>query len=198
VSTRPRVLGALGVLGGVAFLTAFVVEIPAGWNLVRIVLWIVGGMAVALATYDGHAVVSRSLALAGTVPVVVTGLLGLLWEGLAIARDSPFSGDFGLAGFWIFLGAALATAWFGLVAARLGVVWRPAAAALTAGSLMGIAGMDRLRLTSPDNPTIFGPIAMTGLALAALAWIVLGIGVMTGRAQRPPAPAPSLTGGQIV
>jgi len=181
VTARRLLPGALGVLGGVVFLAAFVIEIPTEWNRWRIVLWDAGGIAVAVATFGRHAAVSRPLALAATIPVVLAGAGGILWTLLTFGRVSPFSGDFGLAGFWIGIGAALATAWFGLVAAWLGVVWRPAAALLAAGSLMGIAGMDRLGLTSPANPTIFGPIALTGLALAALAWVALGIGVMTGR-----------------
>jgi hypothetical protein len=40
---------------------------------------------------------------------------------------------------------------------------------------MAIAGMDRLELTSQANPTIFQPIALTGIALNGLAWILLGL-----------------------
>src|SRR5512141_3067081 len=99
-STAIRALGALGVVGGVLFLAAFVVEIPAGWNPARLVLWNAGGIAVAAATYGRPASRSRPLALAATVPVVVAGSAAILWTLLAIGRDSPFSGAFGLLGFW--------------------------------------------------------------------------------------------------
>ena len=77
-ATRPgtptwatRMLGVLGVAGGLALLAAFVVEIPAGWTTVRLVLFPVGTIAVVAAAYGSHAAASRRLALAGTIPVVL-------------------------------------------------------------------------------------------------------------------------------
>jgi hypothetical protein len=64
---------------------------------------------------------------------------------------------------------------------HLGVVWRWAALALAIGSLLAILGMDRLELTSPSNPTIFGPLALTGVALNGIAWILLGLGQLRDR-----------------
>jgi hypothetical protein len=182
-STAIRALGALGVGGGVLFLAAFVVEIPAGWNPARLVLWNAGAITVAAATYGRHATRSTPLALVATVPVIVAGSAAVLWTLLAVGRDSPFSGDFGLLGFWTNLAAALSVATFGLVAWSLGLVWRWAALALAIGSLLGITGIDRLGLTSRADPTIFTPLALTGLALAGLGWVLLGIGIIVGRPQ---------------
>ena len=100
---------------------------------------------------------SRRLALAGTVPLIVANGWYIAWILLAVGRERPFAGDFGLVGFWAGLAFWLADAWFGLVALRLGVLWRWAALALVVGSLLAILGMDRLGLTSAANPTIFSP-----------------------------------------
>jgi len=121
-------------MGGLVLLAAFVVEIPSGWNPLRLVLFNAGALAVALAVYTPHAAVSRRLALAGTIPVVVAKTWAIAWTVLAIGRESPFSGDVGLVGFWGGLGVWLVDAWFGIVALRLRVVWRPAALMLAVGS----------------------------------------------------------------
>jgi hypothetical protein len=175
-----RALGVVGVLGGLVLLAAFVVDIPPGWSTVRLVLFNAGAIAIAIATYGSHAAASRRLALAGTIPIVAANAWAIVWILLAVGRERPFAGDFGLTGFWGGLGAWMADAWFGLVALRLGVVWWPAALVLAAGSLLAILGMDRLELTSQANPTIFGPIALTGIALNGVAWVLLGIDVIMG------------------
>lgn len=172
-----RVLGMLGVIGGLVFLAAFVVEIPPGWNLVRILLWQVGAIAVTLATFPPHAAVSRRIALLATVPVVVTTAAQLAWTLLSIGRPSPFSGDFGLAGFWISTAIAASTAVFGIAAWRLGVVWSVSAIALAVGSLLGYLGIDRLGLSSSGAAAIVGPVALAGLGVAALGWVLLGLEV---------------------
>jgi hypothetical protein len=114
---------------------------------------------------------------------VLANALYIGWILLSLGQERPFAGDFGLAGFWVALAFWLADAWFGLVALRLGVVWRGAALILVAGSLMAIAGMDRLGLTSPADPTFFGPIALLGMAMVGTAWVLLGAQIAIGRAQ---------------
>jgi Na+-translocating ferredoxin:NAD+ oxidoreductase RnfA subunit len=190
-ATRPgtptwatRTLGVLGIAGGFGLLLAYLLEIPPAWNALRLVLFCAGAIAIALATHGRHAAVSRRLALAGTIPLVIANALYIGWILLSLGQERPFAGDFGLVGFWAALAFWLADAWFGLVALQLGAVWRGAAAILVAGSLMAIAGMDRLGLTSPADPTIFGPIALAGVALNGLAWILLGVPVAFPRIGR--------------
>ena len=89
-----------------------------------------------------------------------------------------------MVGFWAGLAFWLADAWFGIVALRLGVLWRWAALALVVGSLLAIPGMDRLGLTSAANPTIFRPIALTGVALNGIAWVLLGLEIAVPRLHR--------------
>jgi len=64
---------------------------------------------------------------------------------------------------------------FGFVALRLGGWARLGAVALGVGSLLAITGMDRLELTTRDNPTVFLPLSLAGLALNGLGWVVLGL-----------------------
>jgi hypothetical protein len=170
-----RALGVVGILGGLVLLAAFVVEIPPAWNTVRLFLFPAGAIAVALAVHGRHAAVSRRLALAGTVPVLLANGALIAWELLALGRERPFAGDFGLIGFWVGLAFWLADGWFGVVALRLGVLWRWAAVALVAGSLLAILGIDRLGLTSAANPTVFGPLALAGIGLNGIAWVLLGL-----------------------
>jgi len=58
---------------------------------------------------------------------------------------------------------------------RLGVVSRWAALVLAIGSVLAVLGIDRLALTSPSNPTVFGALALTGVALTGIGWILLGL-----------------------
>ena len=44
--------------------------------------------------------------------------------------------------------------------------------------------MDRLELTTRDNPTIFLPLSLTGIALNGVGWIVLGLWLVSRR-ERP-------------
>lgn len=173
-----RALGGVGMVGGLVLLAAFVVDMPSALNTILLVLFNAGAMAVAVATYGRHAAVSRRLALAGTIPLIVANGWYIAWILFAVGRERPFAGDFGLVGFGAGLAFWLADAWFGLVALRLGVVWRWAALALVIGSLMAITGMDRLELTSEANPTIFTPIALLGVALNGIAWILLGLEIV--------------------
>jgi hypothetical protein len=179
-SVANRALGVVGILGGLVLLAAFVMDIPPAWNTARLLLFAAGAIAVALTVHGRHAVAARPLALAGTVPVVLANGALIAWILLAQGRERPFAGEFGLVGFWVGLAAWLADGWFGVVALRLGVAWRPAALMLAVGSVLAIAGMDRLGLTSAANPTIFGSIGLTGIALNGLAWVLLGFDIATG------------------
>jgi hypothetical protein len=180
-----RALGVVGMLGGTGLLLAFVVEIPPALNPVRLVLFGAGAIAIGLALYGRQASVWRRLALVGTIPLIAANGWSIAWILLAVGRERPFAGDFGLVGFWVGLASWLADAWFGLVALRIGVVWRPAALILAAGSLLAITGMDRLELTSQANPTIFSPISLAGIALNGFAWILLGLQIAVPRLRGP-------------
>lgn len=174
-----RGLGLAGIVGGAVLVAAFALDFSTDVNWVRLVLFNVGAIAVVFAVYRRQAPVAPSLAIVATVPALVANAWHLAMVVLAIGRPQPFAGDFGLVSFYAALAMWLTDALFGLVSLRLGVVSRWGALALAVGSVLAIAGMDRLGLTSSANPTIFGPIALTGVALNGLGWILLGIDVAT-------------------
>jgi hypothetical protein len=178
-----RSLGVVGILGGLALLAAFVIDIPEAWNPARLILFLAGAIAIAVGAHPPHAHAAPRLAFAGAVPLVVACAWSMTWVVLSIGRERPFGGDFGLIGFYSSLAVWLAHAWFGLCALRIGVLWRPATFVLVLGSLLAITGMDRLQLTTQANPTIFEPLSMLGIALNGAAWVLLGTQLAMGRWQ---------------
>ena len=175
-----RVLGLAGILGGAVLLAAFVIEIRPDLNDARLMIFNLGAIAVAVALYRRPVAVSQTLSTVATVAAVVANAWHLSMVILSIGRANPFAGDFGLVFFYSALAMWLADAAFGAAALRSGVASRWGALALAIGSVLAIAGMDRLGLTSAMNPTFFGGLALTGLALNGLGWILLGLDVATG------------------
>ena len=77
---------------------------------------------------------------------------------------------------------------FGLVTLRLGVIVALAVPSpLRSDRLSRCSGWVDSRLTSPDDPTIFGPLALAGVALNGVGWILLGLELATrsGRVREP-------------
>jgi hypothetical protein len=178
-SRANRVLGLVGILGGVVLLAAFLVEIAPGLNVVRLVLFNLGAMAIVVAVHRRQASAAPSLALLGAVPAFLANAWCLAMVVLSIGRPHPFAGDFGFVFFVAAVAMWLTDAAFGLVTLRLGVVTRWGALALVIGSVLAVTGIDRLALTSSANPTIFGPLALAGVALNGIGWILLGIDIVT-------------------
>ncbi len=174
-----RVVGLAGILGGVVLLAAFVIEIAPGLNNLRLVLFNVGAMAVVTAVYRLEAPAAPITALLGAVPAFLANAWYLAMVVLAMGRPHPFAGDFGLVFFAAAVALWLTDAWFGFVTLRLGSVTRWGALALAIGSILALTGVDRLELTSPANPTIFGPLSLLGIALNGIGWILLGLDVAT-------------------
>lgn len=187
-SISSRVLGLAGVLGGAVLLAVFVIDIPPELDSARIYLFLVGAMAIVIGVHRRQAPVAPVVAAFGAVPALLANAWYLAMMILAIGRPQPSAGDFGLV--WFFAGVAmwLTHAAFGLVTLRLGMATRWGALALTAGSLLALMGIDRLGLTSADNPTIFGTLALVGIVLNGLGWILLGVDIATRR--RAPAGQP--------
>jgi hypothetical protein len=174
-ASTSRLLGLGGIAGGSVLLAAFVLEIPAGLNVLRIVLYLLGAIAVVVAADRRQVDASPTLARAAALAAVIANAAVLLREVLPYGPWHPFAGDHGLVLFYAGLAMWLTDAAFGLVALRLGVVSRWGALALAVGSMLAILGMDRLGLTSEANPTIFGPLSLTGIALNGIGWILLGL-----------------------
>lgn len=181
-SAATRLAGLAGVIGGAVLLAAFVVDIPPGLNDVRLVLFFIGAMAVAAAAYTPLSATGRGVARVAVGLVLVANAWGLAMSATSAMLSIPVGpGTFGLVYFWAGLAWWLADAVFGFVALRVGGWARLGGLALGVGSLLAISGMDRFELTTRDNPTIFGPLSLTGIALNALGWIVLGLWLLTRR-----------------
>ena len=178
-----RSLGVAGILGGLVLLAAFVVDVPEAWNPARLVLFLAGAVAIAVAAHPAQARVAPRLDLAGAVPLGIATLSSITWILQSSGQERPFGGDFGLIGFYASLAVWVAHAWFGLCALRIGVLWRWATLVLIAGSLLAMTGMDRLELTTQSNPTIFEPLSLLGIALNGTAWVLLGTQIVAGRTE---------------
>ena len=186
-SASTRILGMAGIVGGIVLLAAFVVEIAPDLNSVRLVLFNLGAIAIVIAVHRRQVAVSPTLARTVAGATVLANAWYLSMVVLATGRPSPFTGEFGMVFFWAGVALWLADAAFGVVNLRLRAVTRWGALALAVGSVLAFTGIDRLGLTSVANPTIFGPIALIGIALNGLGWILLGVDVATRRviAARP-------------
>ena len=181
-----RALGAAGILGGVVLLAAFVVAIPGDMNTLRLVLFNLGAIAVVTAVQRRHGATGSQTALVVASAAVLANAWYLVMVVLSVGRPTPPSPDpdFRLVMFYAGLAMWLADAAFGFVSLRLGLVTRWGALALGLGSLLAILGMSHLELTSPANPTVFGPLSLFGVALNGLGWVLLGLDVAL-RGRRP-------------
>jgi hypothetical protein len=75
----------------------------------------------------------------------------------------------------------LTDAAFGLVALRNAVLARPAAIALAIGSVLAFLGMDRLGLVQSEVARLVQPLALIGIGMNGLAWILVGIDLLRSR-----------------
>ncbi len=178
-SLSNRVLGLAGILGGAVLLAAFVMEIAPDLNNVRLILFNLGAIAVVVAVHRRHQAASTALTVLVAGATVLANASYLSIVVLSVGRPNPFAGDFGLAFFGAAVALWLTDAAFGVATLRAGMVTHWGALALAIGSMLAFTGIDRLGLTSPANPTIFGPISLIGIALNGLGWILLGLDVAT-------------------
>jgi hypothetical protein len=178
-SGSSRLLGLLGILGGVLLVAAFVPNLPWTSDLfnLRLVLFNAGAISVSIAVHRRQSAVSRRVSAAVVVPVVLANAwyLAMIVVGLGRPGFPEPDPDFRLVMF--FAGAAMwwADAAFGLVTWRLRTVTRWGALALAIGSVLAFIGMDRLELVRGDLAWLFTPIALLGIALNGVGWILLGV-----------------------
>lgn len=193
-SAPGRVLGLGGILGGSVLLAAFLLDIAPGFNVLRIILFNAGAVAIIIGVNRRQASAAPVLALFGAVPACLANGWYLVMVLLAIGRPHPFAGDFGFVFFSAGVVMWLTDALFALVTLRLAEVGRWGALALAIGSVLAITGIDRLGLASPANPTIFGPLSEVGVALNGIGWILIGLDLVAGRRTPDPQAAKVRTG----
>src|SRR5207237_6832235 len=66
-----RALGVAGILAGAVVLVAFVIELPQELFPPRIVLMLLGSIALILAVYRRQAAIAPTLALVGAIPAIL-------------------------------------------------------------------------------------------------------------------------------
>lgn len=198
-SIASRALGLVGILGGAVLLAAFLPFIPWGSDLfnLRLVLFNAGAIAIVFAVHRRQAVIWRRLSLAAAVPAILANAWYLVMVILFIGRpqfpepDPEFRPIF----FYAALAMWLTDAGFGFVALRLGAVSRWAALALAVGSVLAFTGIDRLELVAGDFGWIVRPLALAGIALNGIGWILLGLNVATRRRASDARPQEDRPGG---
>lgn len=182
-STMPtsvmRTLGVLGIVGGawlVAWLLPFVPWGPDATN-VRIMVFHLGAMAVAYATYRRLPSVASRLTRAAMLAAIVANAAYLVMTVLAIGRPQFPEPDPEFRLVFFLVGATMwwADAAFGLAVTRLGGLARLGGVALAIGSVVAFLGMDRLVLVSAALEAVVMPLALAGITLNGIGWILIGL-----------------------
>ena len=170
-----RVLGILGVIGGSALLTAFVLDVPSGPTALRIAVFNVGVIAVVLAVLRGEARASVPALIAGVAAIAANALYAVM----VMADIHPDAYPL-----WTGVALWLATALFGVVALRRDGLIRWGALAVAIGAALAMTGIDRLGLVSAASPTIFAPLSQAGIALVGIGLVGMGIAEASARPAR--------------
>ena len=192
-SNSSRALGLVGIIGGLVLVAAFLPNLPWTWELVnlRLVLFNLGAIAIAIGVHLREVAASGGVSRAVLAWVILANAWYIVMVILSIGRPHPPQGDpeFRLVMDVAALAMWLGDAAFGMVALRLGVA-RWGALALAVGSTLAVLGMSRLELVSGPYGEIIQPIALAGIALNGIGWILLGVDVAFRRrhATAPPLP----------
>ena len=178
-----RVLGLIGVFGGAVLIAVFLVDLPPGLNVARIVLYNLGAIAIVVAVYPRMKTMSPRLALAAAAPAILANAWFLVMEMLSVGRPQFPEGDPEFRLIFDYAGAAmwLTDAAFGMVIWRSAATARWVGLALAVGSLLAMSGMSRLELVGGDVAWFFVPASLAGIWVNGLSWIVIGIDVATRR-----------------
>jgi hypothetical protein len=188
-----RLLGIVGVLGGLGILAVFVASelifetLP--WLItVRIVLFNIGAIAVILGLRASAP--AGSLSRAGTLIFAAAAVSNAWYAGmtmLPVIGWAPFAGDHYVTLFLAGVSMWVSDTAFGLVVARRGGRLRVAGLALAVGSVLALLGMDRFGLVDGDFSGLFVPLALGGQGIGGIAWVLLGLDVATRRRPLPVA-----------
>ena len=191
-SASSRMLGLVGIVGGLVLVAAFLPNLPWTRDLfqLRLVLFNAGAIAIVLAVHRRQASASARASLAAAVPAILANAWYLAMVILSIGRPQPPEGDPEFRLVMFFAGVALwwADAAFGLVTWRIGVVTRWGALAIAIGSILAFSGVDRLELVRGELAWLFIPASLVGIALNGLGWILLGIDVAFRHRRAPATP----------
>jgi hypothetical protein len=166
-STATRLLGAAGIVAGLAILVAYVIDLPSGVFRDRLIVFGIGVIAIGIGVHRRQASQAPAASLAATVA------LGVVVAAFLVTV--VFFGPPNIAAFWSGVALWLGAAAFGAVTAWIGAVSRIGAGAVAIGSLLTLTGIDRLGLVSEASPTIFNTLSQVGIVTMAIGWILLGL-----------------------
>jgi hypothetical protein len=197
-----RLLGLFGAIGAALLLLGFVswdVFADPAVNRVRLVVFALAGAAIALGFHGRQAAAAPMLAILTTALVVIGGLWYVAWTLLAPSVESPNSGGFGLIGLFAGIGLWTTPTLWAIGQLRTGAAWRGMSArralatrvglAVLIGSIAGWLGDDRLTMvvSLPVDASLIRFLAVTGVLLNGLGWLVLGGVLLGGRSRQAPA-----------
>ena len=200
-----RLLGLLAILGGSLLIAVFFwVGFLAGpGNTIRLVLFALAGVAVAIAFHGRQSAVAPRLAMVATSVVVLAGLAYIASNLLALNAPRSWIGVGGLVYSLSSLSLWLSAGVYGAISLRTGAPWRGmtrwfgaatrvAALVLLVGGPLAALGDDRWGLT--DNEAYGAALAqatLLGVYLTGVGWALLGAVLAFGG--RLPAPRPDQT-----
>ena len=183
-----RVLGVLGIVGGLILVAGFVPALPWEYDAfnLRLVLFNLGAMAVVVGVIRHAGRRVRPWAIAIAIAALLANGWYLVMVLLSIGRpvfpapDAEFRPIF----FYAAIALWLTDAAFGFAAARLGAVHRLPALALGFGALLALTGLGGLGFTTGPLANLVGPLSLIGIALVGLGWIGMGTELVRPRADR--------------
>lgn len=193
-----RLLGLFGVVGAVLLLWAFVSFNPfadAALNQLRLTVFALAGAAICLAFHRRQASVAPTLAVLTTGAVVISGLWYVTWILLAPGVESPHIGTFGFVNLLAGIALWVSPAAWAIGQLHTGAVWQGMARntrvvtklglAILIGSMVGWLGDDRLGLVDSLWGEMWQAVALAGVAMNGVGWLLLGaVLLFGGRATR--------------
>ena len=169
-----RVLGLIGIAGGLILVSAFLTFIPGAFNNARLVLFNAGAIALAIGAFGRLSSPGRRWAGVLVALVIVANMAFALGVVYTAQFERPFADGRGIVFAWLNHGIWLADSLFAIVVFRLGGVARLASPALALGAFAVLGIVPGLgSLWEPGElPQV---LALGGVALNGLGWILLGL-----------------------
>jgi hypothetical protein len=182
-----RLLGMFGVVGAALLLWAFISFNPFAdqrVNSIRLAVFALAGAAIALAFYRRQAHLAPTLALLTTAAVVIAGVWSATWNLLSNDVESRFMGTFGLIGLFANIALWVTPAVWAIGMLHTGAGWQGMSRqrrmltklglASLIGSIVAWLGDDRLGMVDSLWGEMWQAIAIAGLILNGVGWLILG------------------------
>ena len=188
-----RLLGLFGIAGAGLLLWGFVSFDPfenPTWNGYRLVTFALGGAAISIAFYRRQAVAAPRLALLTTAGVVIAGVWYTAVVILSHAVDHPYIGTFGLINLFANIALWVTPAIWALGLLHTSAAWQGMSrnralvtklgATTLVGSIVGWFGDDRLGMVDSLWGGMWQTVALVGVAMNGIGWVVLGAVLLFG------------------